>query len=196
MGIKLKIFLLFCLACPAARTQPNASVSPKPSELVLSAPTDKPDPNRFALGVNYIGGQLRYHASPKWAGEVHVITGSGNSSEGRIQSVVIGLRAYRFYKPYRNLKFYTGFEGDYAQSNLNGVKRDRLPNAATSANNFGNTEGLVLGGFGGVEIRLLRRLALDFDCGPYFISLKEKATKVSDASWDFVLNTALVVYLF
>ena len=42
----------------------------------------------------------------------------------------------------------------------------------------------------------MRRVAIDLDMGPYMIGLTEKSTRVSASSWDFVANTALIVYLF
>ena len=89
-----------------------------------------------------------------------------------------------------------GIEGDYVHTSLRSVDTANNPNSIATISGFGQTSGYALGGFGGLEFRLLKRIALDFDVGPYMIGLKEKVTNVSDSSLDFVANTAINVYLF
>ena len=94
------------------------------------------------------------------------------------------------------MRLYMGLEGDYVTTSLRSVNTVGNPNSVANAGSFGQTSGYAMGGFGGLEFRLLRRIALDLDIGPYMIGVKEKLTGVSDASLDFVGNAAINVYLF
>jgi hypothetical protein len=115
---------------------------------------------------------------------------------GTIHANVFGLRGYRFFSERRRCRFYLGIEGDYVHTSIRSVDTTNNPNSIATISGFGETSGYAMGGFGGVEFRLLKRIALDVDVGPYMIGLQEKVTKTSDASLDFVANTAINVYLF
>jgi hypothetical protein len=163
----------------------------------------RPEPDRMAIGINDLGGQVRVRVARNWAAEARFMTGSASSSEGGIHSMVVGLRGYRFFTEHRRCKFYLGLEGDYAQTSIRGGTSNGGPSGSpngaagvTGASGFGNTSGYAAGGFGGLELRPVRRIAVDFDMGPYLIGLKEKVTGASASNWDFVVNGAVNVYLF
>ena len=190
---------------PAASASENAESSASPVSSTTArgepAPPAPPPPSRrrLAIGVNDLGGQLRIHFTPEWAAEARFMTGSASSNEGGVHSMVFGLRLYRFSQEHRRCRLYLGLEGDRAQTSIRG--QGSAPNSSptggiTTAQNFGNTSGFAAGGFGGVELRLSRRVAVDFDMGPYLISLKEQVSGVSGSNWDFVVNTAVNLYLF
>jgi hypothetical protein len=159
------------------------------------APVPRSWPHRISFGMNDLGGQLRLHLNRDWAAEGRFLTGSANSDVGQVHSLVLGMRGYRFLPEHRRLKLYVGAEGDYVKTSMRSVNTTN-PNSVANASGFGNTSGYAMGGFGGMEFRVLKRIALDLDIGPYMIGLKEKLTGVSDASLDFVADTAINVYLF
>jgi hypothetical protein len=137
---------------------------------------------RLALGVSYTGAQLRYDLSSRWAAEVRYQRGKASSDQGDVSANVFGLRGYRSFHRRERFSFYWGGEGAYAD-------------ASPARSNY-HVTGLALGAFGGVEYRVMKRVTVNADLGPYVISLKEKQTNVSSTNLDFVLNTALNVYLF
>jgi hypothetical protein len=139
---------------------------------------------RFAIGVNYTGGQFRYRLSPKWAAEGRIQFGSADSDYGTVHSNVFGLRGYRFLSVGHSerIAWYLGGEGAYAK-------------ASSQSYNY-STSGFAFGSFGGLEYRLTKRLSAAADIGPYVISLKEKETGLTSTGLDFVINTALIFYVF
>ena len=188
-------FFFASAAFAGANGEPGVSISSSAATRERSEPS--PEPERLAIGVNDLGGQLRFHVAPNWAAEFRFLTGSSSSNVGNIHSTVFGLRGYRFFRERRRCKLYVGVEGGYAQTSIRGSGSSGSP--AGNLNNgarFGNTSGYAGGGFGGIELRPLNRVAIDADMGPYLIGLKEKITGASDSSWDFVLNAAVNVYLF
>ena len=162
-------------------------------ELVPSAPAL---PRHLSIGFNDLGEQLRFHLNPDWALEQRFLMGSSTSDFGTVHANVFGIRGYHFLPEHRRLRLYLGLEGDYVTTSLKSVDTTGNPNSIATISGFGQTSGYALGGFGGFEFRLLKRIALDLDIGPYMIGVKEKVTHVSDASLDFVANTAINVYLF
>lgn len=142
--------------------------------------------NRYhwALGVSYTGAQLRYQISPKYAAEFRYQYGEADSSYGDVKAEVEGFRGYRFIPYRRNLAWYLGAEIAHANAHTPGGNRAY------------ETQGFAAGGFAGLEYRVLPRLAIGMDIGPYFISLKEKQTQLTQTNLDFVINTALNFYLF
>ncbi len=138
--------------------------------------------NRLAVGLNYTGGQVRYYLSPRWAAEGRMQFGKADSNYGQVHSQVFGLRGYRFF-PFRDhITWYAGGEAAYAKTD-------------TDSSNY-KTTGFAIGAFGGLEYRVLPRLGVSADIGPYVISLKEKQTGLSNTGLDFVMNTALNFYIF
>ena len=159
-------------------------------------PVSPPLPRHMSIGFNDLGEQLRIHLGPDWALEQRFLMGNSSSDLGTVHANVFGIRGYRFLPEHRRLRLYMGLEGDYVTTSLRSVNTTGNPNSIATISGFGQTSGYALGGFGGVEFRLLKRIALDLDIGPYMIGVKEKVTSVSDASLDFVANTAINVYLF
>jgi hypothetical protein len=170
----------------------NSPANEESAEPVAGLP-----PQRLALGINDLGGQLRVHFNPSWAVEARFLTGNSSSNEGTIQSFVFGVRGYRFFREQHHYRLYVGLEGDYAKTSIRSDGGEVSPvDPITQTTGFGDTSGYAVGGFGGIEYRLFRRVAIDLDIGPYVIGLKEKVTSSSDASLDFVLDTAINIYLF
>ena len=110
--------------------------------------------------------------------------GSADSDAGNVHAQVYGLRGYRFLSlgGGDRISWYLGSEAAYAKAN--------------SSNTSYSTKGYAFGGFGGLEYRLLSRLSVGADIGPYVISLKESQTGLTSTGLDFVMNTALIFYLF
>jgi len=162
-------------------------------------PVAKPEPAHLAYGINDLGEQLRVHVGPNWAVEGRFQIGSGSSDSGKIQAMLFGLRGYRFFPEPHRCKLYLGLEGAYTQTSIHGSPT--TPVSPTGQNvvqrsGFGNTTGFAAGGFAGIELRPARRIAVDFDMGPYLIGLKEKTTGTTGSDWDFVFNAALLFYFF
>lgn len=172
-------FLLISGLCPSAARADEARAAG--------------DPRRLALGANYMGAQLRGHLNPRWAAEFRFLAGSSSSTQGKVSATVLGLRGYRFWSERSRIRPYAGLELAYAQTSIGS---NSGTSGASSVKGFGDVSGFVAGGFGGLELRITRRIKLDFDIGPYWMGLKEQSTGVSGSSWDFVANTAVNVYLF
>ena len=168
----------------------------KPATGQLLEPTAPLPPHRLAIGINDLGGQLRLHLNPQWATELRFLTGSSSSDVGTVHAFVFGMRGYRFFEERHRFRLYAGLEAAYVNTSLQSVDTAGNPNSLGNISGFGDTSGYAMGGFGGVEFRLLKRVAIDLDVGPYMIGLQEKVTRVSDTSLDFVANTAINVYLF
>jgi hypothetical protein len=161
-----------------------------------SAAGDGPEPRRLALGTTGMGGLLRLHATPYWAGELRFQAGSATSNEGDVRATVFSLRVYRFSAERYRCRFYAGAEGAYAKTSLSEQNTGPGMSPLLNASGFGATSGYAAGVFGGLEYKILRRVFLDLDAGPYVIDLKESSTGTSGSSWDFVANAAIGVYLF
>lgn len=146
-----------------------------------NAPPRRAD-HRWGLGVNYLGAQLRYYFSSRWALEGRYQQGKASSDAGDVKAQVYGLRLYRYFHPERRFVLYWAGEGDRA--------------AAKSETGGYKVEGFTIGAVGGFEFKVASRVGLAIDLGPYVISLKERQTQLSETNLDFVLNTALVVHLF
>jgi len=175
---------------------PGAVARAPAAKGTLVVPEEPLLPRHLAIGFNDLGGQLRLHLRPSWAVEGRFLMGSANSDFGQVHANVFGMRGYRFFEERRRFQLYAGVEGDYVHTSLRSVDTTGNSNSIATISGFGETSGYALGAFGGVEYRFWKRLAIDFDIGPYMIGLQEKVTHVSDATLDFVANTALNVYLF
>jgi hypothetical protein len=178
-----------------------ATLSALPTSAAFAAENDSPAaaPSRLSIGINDLGGQLRFHVTPAWAVEARMVTGSSSSNEGSISSLAAGLRGYHFFKEHRRCKLYLGFEGDYAKTSIrtvNDTNTSTPGGGIAGENGFGRTSGYAAGGFAGIEFHVARRIAIDLDMGPYLIGLKEQLTGTSASNWDFVVNTALNFYIF
>ncbi len=147
-------------------------------------PSGPPAPReRLSIGLNYTGGQVRWRLSPRWAAEGRLQFGSADSNYGKVHSNVFGLRAYRFIPctEREKVSWYLGGEAAYT--------------TAESDSTSYRTTGFAMGGFGGLEYRILSKLSAGVDIGPYVISLKEKQTGLTSTGLDFVINTALNFYV-
>ena len=186
MDLRLRLVLVWlgvcgCLPCLAlAEPEDNHMNLQDPTSRASSLPA-KPD-HRLALGISYLGGQMRWNFSPNWAAEYQFQTGKASSDFGDVTANVFGVRAYRFFKPQSRTRFYVGPEVAFTH--------------ASAHNSSYSTSGFVVGGFGGFDYYLSRRLSVGFDIGPYLISLKERTTGMTQTNLDFVVNTTLNVHLF
>lgn len=180
------------LHSPGSTPVPNSSAA----QGQLVEPYEPPLPRRLSLGINDLGAQLRLHVNRTWAGELRYLTGSASSDVGIVRANVFGLRGYRFFSERHHFTLYAGLEAAFVSTSIRSYNANNGPTSVANSSGFGETSGYALGGFGGVEYRVGRRVALDLDVGPYMIGLQEKVTHVSQANLDFVLDTAINVYLF
>jgi hypothetical protein len=170
-------------SAPLDQLLANQNGNAAPGKTLVLNPVSLENRYRLALGISYTGGQIRYQFNPRWATETRYQFGSAGSNEGgTIHSNVFGLRLYRFMPIRPRLAWYLGGEGARAQT--------------SSRTTDYRTTGFALGAFSGVEYRILPRVAVSADIGPYMISLKEQLSGVSQTGLDFVVNTAVNVYLF
>jgi len=146
---------------------------------------------KFGLGLTYLGGNIRYGFLKRWSAEIHYYYDKATSDNGDVNSLVGGLRAYRYFRAGQRLQAYVGAEGDYVQAKL----KDGIYYGGSGSLSY-STDGMAVGGFGGVEYYFLSRLSLSLDAGPYFISLKEKQTSLKDSGIDFIVSTSLNFYIF
>jgi len=164
----------------------QSTSTPKEIPRVPEQPGNAPSlpSQHFAVGINYTGGQFRYRFAQKWAAESRIQFGSADSDIGTIHAFVFGLRMYRFFPFGKSdrIAWYVAGEGDYA--------------TASSHEYSYHVSGFAFGSVGGLEYRITRRISLAADIGPYVISLKEQETGLSSTGLDFVVNTALIFYLF
>ena len=147
----------------------------------LAQAVEPAPPKRLAVGINYIGGQIDYDFTPHVRGELRLVTGNQTSASGTVSSTVFGARGYRLFGS-SAARFYCGAE-------LARVKAKQRAGAYT-------VTGMAGGGFIGMERKFSRRAAVGVDAGPYFFSLREAATGASETTFDFVLNSYVIFYLF
>lgn len=163
----------------ATADTPSESEPHNPQLVLLDSP---PPRERLSLGVNFIGGQIRYNLNARWAAELRYLTGAADSDAGRVRSSVIGFRGYRMFAPEHRWHGYVGAEIAHA--------------SAKSEHYNYSAVGFAAGAFGGFRYHLTRRLAFEADIGPYVISLREERTQLKSSNLDFVLDTALVWRVF
>ena len=82
----------------------------------------------------------------------------------------------------KRTRFFAGVEAGYVSSSASGSAY--------------KVAGPLAGAVAGVEFRVLRRLAVGLDAGPYLFALHEKSTAASQTSADFVFNSSLSFFLF
>jgi len=187
------LLLLVALASSPNWAAAEAGDASKPSR-TQARPAE---PRRLALGTMGTGGLLRLGLTPRWAGELRVQGASQSSQEGDVRAFVVSARAYRFFTEHYRCKPYLGGEGAYTKTSLSGIQSNTPgANPVLSQSGFGDTSGFAAGVFGGFEYRVLRRVFVDADAGPYAMGLKESRTGTSGSAWDFVLSAAVGVYLF
>ena len=189
-----------CLAALAAGwafgNPPSAGEPPDPLSLlspVSASQGSRADPPKlvlpeypkewrtWAVGVSYIGGELRWRPSARWAFEGDYQQDKASSNYGDVTARLYGARAYRFFHERDRWSLYAGPEFAYT--------------TATPETSSYRTKGFVGGAFMGAEMNISRRLAFDLDIGPYVISLKETQTQMTQTNLDFVVQTALLFNL-
>lgn len=140
-----------------------------------------PESYSWALGANYLGGQVRHNFSPAWAAELRYVTGWASSDLGAVTARAAGLRGYRFLAGKR-LQLFLGGEAAYVVSTQKGTSY--------------RVTGPAVGGFGGIHYPVSSRISLDIDIGPYLFSLKERNAAASTSSLEFVADSFINFYLF
>lgn len=180
-----KIIVLILLATPAfASAQDNMKNEDLASNLLTPTSSQQSENVKptLGIGVNYLGGEIRYLFLKEWATEIRYLTGKASSKSGEVSSQVYGLRGYRFFSPSGPGHFFIGAELAAINSDQKGTSYQ--------------VEGIATGGFVGFEYRVTRNICIGVDIGPYIFSLKEKRTKADESSLEFVINSSLVFYLF
>lgn len=172
------------MACSAWIGLSNAAAFDTTASSAAARATAEPA-RRLAVGAAVTGGQLRYGVDDAWSFELRYLAGKARSqTSGDVKSSVTGLRAYR-HAPWRpRLRLFAGAETAYASIKTVSAASDQ------------SASGYLVGAFAGFEYRLLGRLSLALDAGPYVVSLKDRATGRASRDLDFVLNTGLYFYLF
>ena len=176
-------------------TAKNGTLEPGATGQMLE-PEATPARDHLSIGENYLGGQLRYYFTRRWASEFRFLMGKASSDQGTVKATVFGLRAYRFFDEHYHCKFYLGAEGDSVRTSIQSLNTGSTTNPIINTPGFGNTTGFAAGTFGGIEFRPFKRISIDLDAGPYVFGLKEQVTGVSNSTWDFVIDTAINVYIF
>ncbi len=138
-------------------------------------------PHRWAVGTTYIGGQLHWGFAERWALELRALKDEkADPSAGTMEASVYGLRGYRYFRKPSRLRFYAGIEGatTHSKSNLNAY----------------TTSGFAIGGFGGTEIYLIKRLSVGIDVGPYLLTTKVHNSQTDDSEVAIVINSFMNFY--
>lgn len=138
-------------------------------------------PHKLAVGTTYIGAQLHWGFAEKWALEFRALTGEADSTtEGTVTGKAYGVRAYRYLRRPSRVRFFFGGEvaSTYSRSSTYDYE----------------TSGLALGGFGGTEIYLLKRLSVGLDVGPYLLSTKVRGGNTEEGEVTFVINSFMNFY--
>ena len=147
----------------------------------LSQAAESASPERLAVGVNVIGGQLDYAPTRDWRVELRYVGGSQSSSGGTVSSQVMGLRGYRVFGA-APTRFYSGAEAAYVGAKQRGTDY--------------RTTGTAIGAFIGLERRIARRLWIGIDAGPYVLALRESVSHASSTNVEFVLNSYALLWVF
>lgn len=156
---------------------PTSSNTPKPTEASSSVAQQK-----FAVGVAYTGGSLRYDFDSERAWELRYLVGKEPNEDGDVSSDVIGLRGYRRLTSLAAYNFFTGSELAYFTGKQAGTSY-----AAS---------GVALGVFGGMEWSISKNISIGVDIGPYMFWMREGESGKNASSLEFVANTFLNFYIF
>ncbi|MFN0118153.1 MAG: hypothetical protein ACKVQC_07695 [Elusimicrobiota bacterium] len=168
-----------------SKTMRRAFLSLLGSLLLFSFAHSEEVPHTLALGATVIGAQLHWGFSRKSALEIRMLKHKENNdtTENTLTAYAYGLRTYRYFKPImagKRTRLYMGLEAASTRS--------------TSSTYDYKTTGFALGGFGGTEIYVLRRLSLGFDLGPYVVSSKVRGSDTSSGEILVVVNTYMNFY--
>mgnify|MGYP001044483381 CR=1 FL=1 len=125
---------------------------------------------KIGIGLNYPGVGIRYGLTKKFTLEAKGQFGSDIS--------LGGLRVYYNFKSPERINLFGGLEGDYV--NFKGEKSEGT--------------GYVTEVFLGGEYFTTKRLALQLDFGPAFISLTDKNTQVKQEGVEYVVNFGINYY--
>ena len=171
------IALLFLLYSPAfANSAPESS--------------DQPDRKRkFAVGIEYIGGEIVYGFKEAWSAELRFLTDKTSTDFGDLNTYVAGLRLDRHFKTGRRLQYYAGLEGAYIFSGIKSA-------GGYSSSREYSANGEAFGAYGGVELYILRRLSITFDMGPYYMLLKERTSQADNNGLEFVISSSVRFFIF
>ena len=138
-------------------------------------------PHRLAAGTTYIGGQLHWGFSERWAVEVRALTGEKDTTTmGTVTGSAYGLRGYWYFRRPSRVRFFTGVEAATTRS-------------TSDLHNYKST-GMAFGGFAGTELYLLKRLSVGVDVGPYYLTTKVRNTATTDGETAFVVNSFMNFY--
>ncbi len=134
------IVLLISLLC-----LPPSAVSAKNSETLPDHPEFK---KKFAVGIDYLGGDIHYGFKKVWSTEIRFLTDQTSSDLGNLNTYVMGARLDRHFKTDQKLQYYAGVEGAYVFS--------FLKNSDTTSSHEYNTRGEAFGIYGGIQFYVSR----------------------------------------
>lgn len=125
----------------------------------------------IGINLNYPGVGIRYFFSPFFSME----------AKGQFESDVTvgGLRGYIYFTPHAPVRLFTGLEGDYCSF------KGEVSKGQGYAGQF----------FVGGETFLSKRLSLQMDIGPAYISLEDKDTKVKTSGIEYIVNMGITFYI-
>jgi len=127
-----------------------------------------------ALGINYPGGSLKLFLSDSFAAELR----------GQyVDKIMTGGARLYYYPPilgFKNarLRPFLCVEGDYI----------------SFKGQLSKGSGTTVGGVGGVEYFLSKRLSVQTDAGPFYIMLKDSDSSLKQNGLEFVINFGVNFY--
>ncbi len=158
---------------PAGAVRETAPVATEPNP-DITVPRRGTYGHSTAVGVNYPGANLKMSLSDKFAAEIR----------GQFVDKIFTGGTRLYYYPsimgFNNasLRPFIALDGDYIS-----FKGD-----------ISKGNGGALGGVGGVEYFLSRRLSVQTDIGPYCIMLKDSKSSLEQNGLEFVLNFGVNYY--
>lgn len=135
-----------------------------------------------AIGINYTGAQISVDFHKHWAAEARYLLNTEDTDAGQVSSRVMGARLYRFLPERKAARIFFGAEAAY--------------DASEQSNGNLKSSGYSAGVFAGIKYMVSQRVAVGADIGPYFTSMSESKTSLSDSSVDFVVNSFVSCYLW
>ena len=127
-----------------------------------------------ALGINYTGGNFKIFLSGRIAAELR-----GQYSD---RILIGGARLYSYpsIPGFHNarLRPFLAVEGD----------------CMSFRGQLSKGNGAAVGGIGGVEYFLYKRLSVQTDVGPYYMTLKDDKSSVEKSGLEFVINFGVNFY--
>jgi hypothetical protein len=124
----------------------------------------------FGLGLNYPGFGVRYFLTDHYAVE----------AKGQLEDSIElgGLRVYRYFRPVSRIFLFAGAEGDYVHF------KGAVSRGSGAAGEI----------FGGFEYFILRRVSMQADFGPAYISLVNQDHSASVSGLEYVFNIGFNCY--